>query len=100
MEGVGLLRRLRYFLPFSSLLTIYRLFIRSHLDYGDVAYDQPSNASFSSKIESVQYYAELAITGAIRCSSREKLYQYIELEHLHHRRWMRRLCLFYKVLSK
>ena len=29
-------------------------------------YDQPSNASFPSKIESVQNYAALAITGFFR----------------------------------
>ena len=39
----------------------------------DVIYNQPSNSTFSSKIESVQYNAELAITVAIRGSSRKKL---------------------------
>ena len=57
-----------------------------------------SNETFSSKIESVQYNAALVITIAIRDSSREKLYQGIGLEHLQHNGWMRRLCLFYKVL--
>ena len=54
---------------------IYKSFIRPLLDYADVIYDQTSNASFSKKIESVQYSAALAITGAIKGSSREKLYQ-------------------------
>ena len=36
-------------------------------------YNQPSNSTFSSKIESVQYNAQLAITVAIRGSSRKKL---------------------------
>ena len=62
-------------------------------------YDQPSNASFSKKIESVQYNATLAITGAIKGSSREKLYQELGLEYLYQRRWARRLCLLYKVFS-
>ena len=35
-----------------------------HLDYADVIYDQPHNESFCSKIESIQYNAALAITGA------------------------------------
>ena len=72
-KGVGLLRKLQTFLPRNRLLTIYKLFIRSLLDYADVIYDQPSNASFSKKIESVQYNAALAITGAIKGSSGEKL---------------------------
>ena len=38
-------------------------------------YDQPNNDSFCNKMESVQYNAALAITGAIKGSSRERLYQ-------------------------
>ena len=86
MKGVGLLHKLQCFLPSPSLLTIYKSFIRSHLNYGDVIYDQPSNATFSCKIESIQYNAALAITGG---SSREKLSQELGLEYLYGRRWMR-----------
>ena len=46
-KGVGLLRKLQTILPRNSLLTIYKSFIRPLLDYADVIYDQPSNASFS-----------------------------------------------------
>ena len=41
------------------------------------------------KIESVQYNVALAITGAIKGSSREKLYQELGLEYL----YRKRLCL-------
>ena len=64
-----------------------------NVDYGHVIYDQQSNEIFSSKIESVQYNSATAITGSIRGSSREKLYRELGLEYLHHRRWMRHLCL-------
>ena len=50
-KGIGI--KLNNILPHSALLTIYRYFIRHHLDYDDVIYDQPENESFSSKIESV-----------------------------------------------
>ena len=40
------IHKLRNFLPCLALLTIYRSFVRSHLDYGDVIYDQPGNGSF------------------------------------------------------
>ena len=98
MKGVGLLRKVQCFLPSSSLRTIHKSFVRPHLDYGDVIYDQPSNVTFSSKIESIQSNASLAITRVIRRSSPEKLYQELGLEYLHDRRWMRSLCLFWKVL--
>ena len=69
------------------------------MDCGDVVYDQPSNNAFSNQLATVQYNAALAITGAIKGTSREKLYQELGLEYLQQRRWMRRLCLFYKVVS-
>ena len=50
-------------------------------------------------MESIQYNACLAITGAIRGTSREKIYQELGLESLQLRRWYRKLCLFYKVFK-
>ena len=76
-----------------------RSFIRSHLDYGGVIYDQSENESFSSKIESVQYNASLATTGAKRGTSQKKLYWELGLESLRSRRWLRRMCYFYKLIK-
>ena len=98
-KGIGIIRKLNIILPRSALLTIYRSFVRPHLDYGDVIYDQPENESFSSRIESVQYNASLAITGAIRGTSQEKLYQESGLESLRSRRWLRRMRYFYKLIK-
>ena len=77
---IGPLYKLHITLPRLSLLTIYKSFIRPHLDYGDVIYDQAYTASFHQKIESVQYNSALAITGAIRRTSKGKLYQELGLE--------------------
>ena len=49
--------------------------MKPHLDYGDVIYNQRNLFSLANKIESVQYNLALAITGAIRGTSKEKLYQ-------------------------
>ena len=97
-KGINVLRKLCLVLPRSSLLTIYKSFIRPHLDYADVVYDQPNINSLSEKIESIQYNAALAITGAIRGSSKEKLYQELGLESLKDRRWMRKLCYSHKIV--
>ena len=70
-KGIELLRNLSNKLPIQALVTIYKTFIRPHLDYGDIAYDQPDNRTFINKIEKAQYNAALAITGAIRSTSRE-----------------------------
>ena len=82
-----------------SQVTIYKSFVMPHLDYGDLIYDQPDNEIFYQQIESVQYNASLAITGAIKGTSRLKLYNEIGLESLKFRRWFRKLCTFYKIKS-
>ena len=45
-KGIALIRKLAHILPRQSLLTIYKSFIRPHLDYGDTIFDQPNNESF------------------------------------------------------
>ena len=39
-KTIGFLPRLRNLLPRAALITIYKAFMRSHLDYGDILYDQ------------------------------------------------------------
>ena len=88
--GVNLMRKLNLLLPRSPLLTVYKCFMKSYLDYRDIIYDQPNLSSLANKIESVQYNAALAITGAIIETSKEKLYQELDFESLKDRRWLRR----------
>ena len=97
MKGIGSIKRLSKMLPRHSFLTIYKSFVRPHLDYGDILYDQPNNKSFYQKVETVQYNAALAITGAIKGTSKIKLYNELGLESLEFIRWFRKLCLFYKI---
>ena len=86
-------------LPCSSLLTICKSFVRPHLDYGDVTYDQVNNSCLSDKIEFVQHIAILVISSAIRGTSKDKLYQELGLESLKERRWLRRMSYFCKIIS-
>ena len=53
-----------------------------HLDYGDIIYDKAYNSSFDQNLEKIQYNSVLAITGAIRGTSKENLYQELGLESL------------------
>ena len=48
-KGIGILRKLYNVPPRNSLITIYKSFIRPHLDYGAIIFDQPENESFSKK---------------------------------------------------
>ena len=83
-------------MPHQSLVLVYKAFIRPHLDYGDIIYSQTYNGSFwkfdeHQKLESIQYNTALAITGVIRGTSREKLYQELGLESIPKRQCYRQL---------
>ena len=99
-KTISLLRKLQNNLPRTPLIAIYKSFIRLHLDYRDILYDQAFNNSFHERLKSIQYNAVLAITGAIRGSSREKFYQELGFESHQQRQWYRKLCLFYKIIKK
>ena len=77
-----MLRKLPNNLPRTLLEIIYKFFVRLHLDFEDILYDQTFNNPFHEKFELIQYNAALAITGAIRMSFREKLYQELGFESL------------------
>ena len=74
LATIGLLCKFQLILPRHSLITIYKTFIRPHLDYGDVISDRTFNESFHQRHESIQYNAAIAIIVAIRETSLEKLF--------------------------
>ena len=98
-KGIGLIMRLRKRLSRDTLLTIYKAFLRPHLGYGDILYDNPGDISFIQKIVCVQYNVAPAITGCIRGTSRETLYCEFGLESLADRGICKRLCVFYNVIN-
>ena len=63
---IGLIRQLSINLRRNAILTIYKSFVRTHLNYGDILYDKPNNENFQNKLEKVQYRTCLAKTGAIQ----------------------------------
>ena len=96
-------------MPRHTFKELYKLYVRSHLHYGDGIYHIPAKAyEFSQNIilpnvmeelESVQYSAALTVTGTSRVTYREKLYTELCWESLSFRRWSRRLTLFYKIVN-
>ena len=108
-KGIGLLRMLSKYLPRNALCQVCKSYVRSQLDYGDVIYHNPCKTndffrssylpSWMEKLESVQYAAALAVTGAWRGTSREKLYNELGWESLDSRRWCRCLTLFFKITN-
>ena len=84
----------------SSLLTMYKAFIRSRLDYADVLYSQGYNSSFHEKLEPLQYNACLEIRAATRGTSSEKLYEKLGLVSLKSRHCFRKFCNFSMILNE
>ena len=98
-KTIVLLRKLQNVLPRDALITMYKVFIRPHLDYSDILYDQAYNIFFHQKLEAILYNACLAITGAIWGTLKEKPYQELGLESLQLRCWYRKLGMFYKIFK-
>ena len=97
-KTIGLIGKLQNPLPRTALITLHKAFFCSHLDCGGILYDLVHNAQFHQKLGSLQYNACLAITGAIRGSSKENVCQELGFESLQQRHWCRKLCSFYKIL--
>ena len=111
-KGIGIIKHLAPYLPLKSRDQIFKMHIRPHLDYCDVIYHIPANTievsdsdssitltSQMSVLESVQYQAALAVSGAWKGTNRTKIYNELGWESLDERRMFRRLTQFYKIMS-
>ena len=108
-KGIGLIRHLSSYVGTETLDRMYKMFVRPHLDYSDVIYHIPPiqesgtfnfNLNYLMKsIESTQYNAARAVTGAWKGTNKDKLYAELGWESLSDRRWSRRLVQFYKIFN-
>ena len=57
------------------------ILFRSHVDYGDIIYEA-FVGSFEQKLQSIWYDVALAVAGAIRDTSRNKIYSALGLESM------------------
>ena len=95
-RGIGIIRFMARYVHRDVLDQMYKLYVRPHLDYGDIIYHN-QNLHLMSKLESTQYDAALAVSGAWRGTNTDKVFEELGWETLAHRRWYRRLCQFYKI---
>ena len=102
-RGIGVIRYMSRYVTRDVLDQMYKLYIRPHLDYGDIIYhkyDPEMNLDFTKKLEATQYTAALAVSGAWRGTNKYKLYEELGWESLYHRRWYRRLTHFFKLKNR
>ena len=57
---IGSSRKFQQVLHGPSLINVYKVFIRPHLDYGDVIFNQTFNNFFHQRLEFIQHNAALA----------------------------------------
>ena len=66
-RGIGVIRYLSKYVSRDVLDQMYKLYVRPHLDYGDIIYhkhDPDLKLDFTKKLESTQYSAALAVSRA------------------------------------
>ena len=76
-RGISVIRYLSKYVSRDVLDQMYKLYVRPHLDYGDNIYHKHNpdlKLDYAKKLESTQYSAAFAVSGACRGTSRQKLY--------------------------
>ena len=99
-RGTGIIPYLSKYVSWGVLDQIYKLYVRPHLYYDDIIYhkyDPEFKLDFPKKLESIQYSAALAVTRAWSGTDTDRLCEEVGWEILHHRKWYRCLCHFYKL---
>ena len=105
------MKQIKKWVDIRALETVYKLYIRPHLEYGDLVFNAheigkseifstfQDNDSISFEIESIQYQAAKIITGAWDKSNKTKLYELLGWESMQDRRTMRKLVLLHQILN-
>ena len=97
-KGISLLKYLLKYVSRRVLDLSYKLYVRPHLDYGDVIYHNQRD-DLMKLIEQVQYKAALIVSGCWQGTICERLYEELGWESLSERRWSRRMTIFYKIIN-
>ena len=95
-KGIALMKFLSNKVSSAVLELTYKMYVRPHLDYGDVIYHDQHSKSMEL-LEKVQYQAGLIVSRCWRGTSKRKLYGELGWELLSERRISRRLALYYKI---
>ena len=73
LKGVSILKYLSTYVNRNVIDLSYKLYVRPHLDYGDVIYHNQRD-DLMKLMEQVQYKTALIVSGCWQGTSREKLY--------------------------
>jgi len=85
MSIINALKKIKNFLPWYSLLVLYRAYVLPILDHGDIIFDNRTTTD-SNLLESVQTAAAKLILGCLRTTSHEIILKELGLTPLFVRR--------------
>ena len=88
-RGTGMIRYMAKYVSRDVRNQIYKLYVRLHLDYGDIIYhkhDPEFTHDMTKRLERVQYSAALAVSGAWRGTNIDRLYEELRWASLYYRR--------------
>ena len=97
-KGLALMKFLSKNVTAHVLEMTYKMYVRPHLEYGDIIYHDQQSAMMDH-LESIQYQAGLIITKCWKGTNRQKLYKELGWESLSQRRTFRRLSTYYNILN-
>ena len=113
-QELGIMKQVKRIVTPYTLEQYYKMWVRPHLEYGDLVFDKAdqaridsglifsdkrSNETNSSHIESIQYQAARIVTGAWKSSDINETYKILGWESLESRRTLRKLILLYNILT-
>ena len=88
-RGIWMIKFLSRYVSHEVPDQIYKLFIRPHLDYGDIIYyknDPQMTLDVTKGLEQTKCCVALSLTGAWRGTIRQRLYDELGWERLYNRR--------------
>ena len=71
-RGIGMIRYMAKYVSRDVRDQIYKLYVRPHLDYGDIIYHKPDpefTHDMTKRLERIKYSAALAVSGAWRAQT-------------------------------
>ena len=96
-QRIGLLRRVKDFLPTKARLTVYNALILPLFDYADIIWGDKNNLSLMDQLQILQNKAAKTILDAPYLSSSTEALDKLYWHPLSHRRYLHRLLTIFKI---
>ncbi len=94
---IGILRKVRKFVPNGTLKLIYNATVQPHFDYCDVVYDSASQTN-KDRLQRLQSRAARILTGSAPMTSRNSMFKQLNWLSLQNRRIFNKCVLVFKCL--